>query len=295
MYPWCDRSGRLSWLKLAVFVGILLPGLWGAVLWASAEAPAPGALAGSSAMPVTAALHLIGLWSIRFLLITLAITPLRRIGAWPRAVTLRRMLGVAAFAYAAIHLTLYVVQQNYRLLFVASEIALRIYLTIGFAALVGLLLLALTSTDGAMRRLGGRKWQRLHYLVYPLTVLGLAHFFIQSKIDVSEPVLMSGFFIWLMLYRLAYRRNGERPLGALQLAGLAAGAAGLTLLGEAAWYELATGIGAERILAASFEFRHPRPFWWVLLAGSIFVFLKLAAERYWASTRPGGRRLPAPV
>lgn len=291
MYPWLDRSGQVSWLKLSIFIGILLPGLWAAFIWANGTPPAPGALA-TSAMPVTAALLLIGQWSVRFLLITLAITPLRRIGAWPKAITLRRMLGVSAFFYVAIHLTLYIVQQNFRLSFVASEVVLRIYLTIGFVAFVGLLILAITSTDRAMRRLGGRKWQRLHYLVYPLTVLGLAHFFMQSKINVSEPVLMSGLFIWLMLYRVAYRWNGDQGLSLLQLGALAVGSALLTLAGEALWYQLATGIGGERILAATFDFRHVRPAWWVLLATAAFVPLKWAADRYWSRQRVAREQAP---
>ncbi len=282
---------------MGVFLGVLLPGSWAAFAWAFGQptaSPTPSALGaavgGTNAMPVTAALHLIGLWSVRFLLITLAITPLRRIGGWPRLVTLRRMIGVAAFAYVAIHFTLYIVQQNFRILFVVNEIILRIYLTIGFVALLGLLVLALTSTDSAMRRLGGKKWQRLHYLVYPLTMLGLAHFFMQSKINVSEPVLMSGIFLWLMLYRLAYRWNGERALSLWQLGSLALAASLLTLLGEAAWYQFATGIGGERILRATFDLRHIRPAWWVLLAGGGVMVLKLAADRLWNQKKGAGRR-----
>jgi sulfoxide reductase heme-binding subunit YedZ len=294
LYPWLDRSGQLSWLKLSVFIGVLMPGLWAAFIWANGTPPAPGVLA-ASAMPVTAALHLIGQWSVRLLLITLAITPLRRIGAWPRAITLRRMLGVSAFFYVAIHFTLYIVQQNFRLAFVASEVVQRIYLSIGFVALVGLLILALTSTDSAMRRLGGKKWQRLHFLVYPLVVLGLAHFFMQSKINVGEPVLMSGCFIWLMLYRLGYRWNGDQALSVAQLGVLAIGTAVLTLAGEALWYQLATGIGGERILAATFDFRHVRPAWWVLLAASAFIPLKMVADRRWGRQRRAGGRATVPA
>lgn len=301
MYPWLDRAGKFSWLKMSMFVAILVPGTWAACAWAFGQptvAPAQGVLgavqSGVNAMPVTAALHQIGLWSVRFLLITLAITPLRRIGGWPRLVTVRRMVGVAAFAYVAIHFCLYIVQQNYRFLFVASEILQRIYLTIGFVALLGLLVLALTSTDSAMRKLGGKTWQRLHYLVYPLTALGLAHFFMQSKINVSEPVLMSGLFIWLMLYRLAYRWNGERALSLWQLTGLAVASAVLTLLGEAAWYQFATGIGGERILRATFELRHIRPAWWVLLVTAAIVPLKIAADRLWNQRKRAGQR-PLPV
>lgn len=284
---------------MSVFIGILVPGIWAACNWAFGQPVTPsgttlgapaGPLGAANAMPVTEALHQIGLWSVRFLLITLAVTPLRRIGAFPRLVTLRRMVGVAAFAYVAIHFILYIVQQNYRLAFVASEIVLRIYLTIGFVALLGLLVLALTSTDSAMRRLGGKKWQRLHYLVYPLTALGLAHFFMQSKINVSEPVLMSGIFLWLMLYRLAYRWNGERTLVLWQLGALAIAAALLTLLGEAAWYQFATGIGGERILRATFDTRHLRPAWWVLLATLAVIPLKVAADRLWNQRKSGGRR-----
>ncbi|WP_374382698.1 sulfite oxidase heme-binding subunit YedZ [Dongia sp.] len=288
MYPWLDRTGKVSYLKLATFIGVLLPGLWAAFVWSMGQAPQPSGL-GTSAMPVTNALHVIGDWSVRFLLITLAVTPLRRLAMWPRVITLRRMLGVTAFAYVAIHLVLYIVQQNYRLLFVASEIALRIYLTIGFVAFVGLLALAITSTDSAMRRLGGKKWQRLHYLAYPLTMLGLAHFFMQSKINVTEPVIMSGCFLWLMLYRLAHRWNNEKPLLAWQLASLAIGAAVLTQLGEAAWYQFATGIGAERIFNAVFDFHHVRPAWWVLGAASAFIPLPWIARRFWAAGRVAAR------
>lgn len=288
MYPWLDRSGQISRLKLIAFISVLLPGLWAAFVWAYAAQPGPGVLV-ASAMPVTAALHVIGQWSVRFLLLTLAITPLRRIGAWPRMIILRRMLGVTAFFYVAIHFILYIVQQNYRFGFVASEIALRIYLTIGFVALVGLLVLAITSTDSAMRRLGGKKWQRLHYLVYPLTALGLAHFFMQSKINVSEPVLMSGLFIWLMLYRLVFHWNGVRALSSLQLTLIAISSAFLTLAGEVLWYQLATGIGGERILVSIFDFRHVRPVWWVLLATLLFIPLKWAADRYWSRRRTSAR------
>jgi len=222
---------------------------------------------------------------VRFLLLTLMVTPLRRIGAWPQIVTLRRMLGVTAFFYVVIHFILYIVQQNYRLGFVASEIALRIYLTIGFVALLGLFMLTITSTDGAMRRLGGKKWQRLHYLAYPLTALGLAHFFMQSKINVSEPILMSGLFIWLMLYRVAFRWNSARALSLLQLILLAISSAVLALAGEVLWYQLATGIGGERIFVSLFDFRHVRPAWWVLLVTLLSIPLKWTADRYWGHRR----------
>ncbi|MDY0881591.1 sulfite oxidase heme-binding subunit YedZ [Dongia soli] len=302
MLPWYDRNRQFSGFKASIFGGILLPGLWIGVAWALgrydaasstvAAAPALPAINASAgalplgAMPVTEALHQIGLWAVRFLLLSLAVTPFRRIGQWPRLIQVRRMLGVAAFSYAAIHLFLYIVQQHYRLVFVASEIASRIYLTIGFAALLGLCTLAATSTDSALRRLGGRTWQRLHYLVYPITVPALVHFFLQSKVNVTEPVLMSGFFIWLMSYRLAYRLNGDRALSLWHLLGLAVWAGLLTAFGESAWYQFMTGLGGKRILLANLSFAHHiRPSWWVLAAGSAMMGLKLIADRVWAGKK----------
>jgi len=310
--PWFDRAGQFSWLKTLCLVGITTPGLWIAGAWIMASQhglPAPaegiggiGLAAGNAAggpglalgaMPVTEALHQIGQWAVRFLLITLAVTPLRRIGAWPRLMLLRRMLGVAACAYAAIHLTLYIVQQHFRLGFVASEILLRFYLTIGFVALLGLLALAATSTDRMMRRLGGRNWQRLHYLSYPIAALALFHFFLQSKANVTEAALTTGFFYWLMLYRIAYRWNRERTLVIWQLGLLAVSAGLATALGEAAWYQFATGLGGERILLANLRFAtHIRPCWWVLGAGLGLLLLKLAADRFW-STKKRQRMRPA--
>jgi sulfoxide reductase heme-binding subunit YedZ len=298
LYPWQDRAGRLSGLKLTVFLALLLPGSWIAFAWAFAtpNPEATGILAGAvtaatDAMPVTKALHEIGLWAVRLLLLTLAVTPLRRIAAWPALVQLRRMLGVAAFAYVAIHFTLYIVQQNFRLGFVASEIVQRIYLTIGFIALLGLMILAFTSTDAMMRRLGGKRWQRLHYLVYPLVVLGLWHFFLQSKINVTEPVLMGGLFIWLMLYRLAYRWNDDHALETWHLAVIAIAAGALTMVGEWAWYETMTSLGGSRIFAANFSLAGGlRPAWWVLMVGGGIICLKWTAGRWWGRDRGKARR-----
>ncbi len=316
--PWFDRAGQFSWLKALCLAGIVAPGVWIAIAWfvadqtasvpvpmaalnaGSALAPAgaqvgPGALP-LGAMPVTEALHQIGLWTVRLLLITLAVTPFRRIGAWPRLVLLRRMLGVGAFAYAAIHLTIYIAQQHFRLGFVASEILLRFYLTIGFVALLGLSALAATSTDRMMRRLGGKNWQRLHYLVYPIAVLGLFHFFLQSKLNVTEAASMAGLFYWLMLYRLAYRWNRQQALMVWQLALVAIAAGLLTALGEATWYQFATGLGGERILLANLRFAaHIRPCWWVLGAGLGVTLLKVVADRLWAGRKraPARRAVPA--
>ena len=163
--------------------------------------------------PVMEAIHGTGLWAIRCLLISLAITPLARALDWPGLLLVRRNVGVAAACYAVAHLCLYVVDQNFMALTVVSEIALRFYLTIGFVALLVLLALAITSTDGWVKQLG-RNWKRLHRLAYPFGAVALLHFYIQSKLNVSEPVFVSGLFVWLMaLARVPEAWRRDRRIG----------------------------------------------------------------------------------
>jgi len=256
---WHDRQGRFSPLKLVVLLGVLAPGLWvGWKLYAGLLGP----------KPINAALHEIGLWSVRLLLLTLAITPLRLITGQNRLILVRRMLGVASFAYVVIHLALYIVDQNFNLLRVASEIVLRFYLLIGFAGLIGLSALAATSTDAMIRRLGALRWNRLHRLVYPIALLALWHGALQSKIDASEHIIMTGLFLALMAVRAM---RGRMPVNVLTLLGLAVLALAATALVEVLWYALATGIPARRIFDANFMLAlQPRP---ALVVGMIVMSL----------------------
>ena len=284
--PWTDRTGRLSVLKLVVFVALFVPGLvTGIALLRASLDPAP-LIGPFAARPVTAALHDTGDWAVRFLLLTLAVTPLRRLFGWGRVLQVRRMLGLAAFAYAAVHLGLYIAQEHGNLAKVASEIVLRFYLTLGFIALLGLIALAITSTDGAIRRLGALRWNRLHLLVHPVTVLALIHFFLQSKVDVTEPVLMSGCYLWLLGVRFLEKTplkgaaDGRRGRATAFLTLLAlALAAGLATAGvEALWYGLASGVDPLRVLAANLDLSTlpPRPAVTVALAGGIIALVQAA-------------------
>ena len=169
--------------------------------------------------------------------------------------------------------------QGYDLQKVISEIVLRIYLTIGFAALLGLAILGVTSTDGMVRRLGAMRWNTLHKTVYAITTLALVHFALQSKIDVTQAVLMAGLFFWLMGFRLL-RRYGV-VLGALPLCALALAAGVLTALTEAGWYASMTGLSGMRVLWANLDFEYViRPAWWVLLAGLVMVAITAATARF---------------
>ncbi|CAH1658686.1 Protein-methionine-sulfoxide reductase heme-binding subunit MsrQ [Hyphomicrobiales bacterium] len=279
--PWCDRAGRLSPLKLVTFLCVLAPGIWIGFSWA---------MGWYAPKPVTEAIHQNGLWAVRLILASLAVTPLRRIGNWPKLILIRRMLGVAAFGYVVIHFALYCLDQGFDLGRVASEIALRIYLTIGFVALVGLAALAATSTDAMIRRLG-RRWQTLHRAIYAITPLALIHFYLQSKIDVTEAVLMTGLFGLAFAYRLMHRF--AIPLRAVQLAGAAVVTGALTAVVEIIWYAATTGAPWQFVLEANLDVETAiRPAWWVMAVG--FGIALIAAVRLPQGGNPR-RAAPLPV
>src|SRR3977135_3157668 len=191
MALWHDRRGRFSPLRAATLVVLVAPLL--ALVYFTATH-------NLGARPRTEAIHEMGLWAFRFLLLSLFVTPLRRIAPYAQLIVVRRMIGVAAFLYIALHFALYIYDQMFDLPKVASEIVLRYYLTIGFTAWLGLAVLAATSNNAMVRRLGGIRWRRLHWPVYPIAVLGAIHYFMQSKLEVFEPTVMGGGFIWLMVY-----------------------------------------------------------------------------------------------
>ena len=262
--PWLDRAGRLSLLKLAAFLLAVAPACYLAGAYATNTL---------GPKPITALIHGTGEWTIRFLLASLAVTPLRRVANWPKLINVRRLLGVTTSAYALAHLALYIVDQNFDLAKVVSEIALRFYLTIGFVALLGLIALGATSTDAAIRRMG-KNWTRLHKAAYAIGILGLLHYFLQSKIDVSDPVFWTGLFVLLMGWRLMQRVR--LPMRPWSLALLAV-AAGLATAGiEAAWYGIKSGIPADLVLGANLDFSDViRPAWWVLAIGLMLPLVAL--------------------
>ena len=278
---WQDHARKFAPLKFVVFLLVLWPAVWLGLRWLNHD------LGGR---PITELIHGFGDWAVRFAVIALAVSAARPVLDWPRALLLRRMLGVTAACYAAAHFTLYCVDQKWNLLRVASEIIHRFYLTIGFVALLGLLVLAITSTDGWQRRLAGN-WKRLHKLVFPVAVLALFHYFLQSKADVTDAVLLFGFFAWLVLWRQAPRRWQGR-LALLPI--LAVAAALLTAAVEAAWYGLATGVRAERVLLANLDVAFgPRPAVEILIWG--FLLFAVAAVRRWVKRWSNRRRKTPPA
>ena len=176
--------------------------------WAAALAPlallaADAALHRLGANPIEAVLNRLGFWTLTFLTLSLAPTPLHRWGgpAWP--LRLRRLLGVTAFAYAALHFAWYLgVDQFFDLQVVAADVVKRPFITVGFAALLLLLPLAVTSTDGWVRRLGFARWKALHRLAYAAALLGVVHFVWRVKADRLKPALFAVAIGLLLLARL---------------------------------------------------------------------------------------------
>lgn len=283
--PWRDRRGRFLPFKATVFASLFVPGALYAYWLATNQ------LGGRAVMECV---HGMGLWTIRLLMIALAITPLSRALELPQLLLVRRNVGVAAALYGVAHLSLYVVDQNFKLWTVVSEIALRFYLTIGFVTLLVLLSLAWTSTDAWVKKLG-RNWKRLHKLAYAAGTVALLHYYIQSKLNISEPAFVAGLFTWLMLWRATpetWRRRQGTGFALAFYSGLAVLAAVATVGLESGWYAIATNVPAWRVLAANETIaRGLRPAHWVFVVTASFALL-VVARRLLRMVRPM-RRVPA--
>jgi methionine sulfoxide reductase heme-binding subunit len=212
------------------------------------------------------AIKISGDWALRLFWLVLLVSPARRILAAPRLIRMRRILGLGAFGLTALHFGLYALDQQFDWGHIGLEILLRIYLTIGAAAMIGLAALAASSSDRAVARLGSTGWNRLHGWIYAIAALSAVHFLLQSKTDTFEPMLMFGLLAWLVGYRLIHRLTGDVSAG--RLLGLAVAAGALTATAETSWHALATGVDPWRLLAAHLDFAYGlRPAWWVLIAG----------------------------
>jgi sulfoxide reductase heme-binding subunit YedZ len=211
-----EQRYRLIYKPLG-FIACLLPLAWlmcGAFGWLDFSLGAD---------PVKKLEHVLGKTSLNILLLTLAVTPVRHIVNLPHLPRLRRMLGLFAFGYALLHFWVYLaldLEFNFRTLF--ADIAKRPYITIGFTALLLLIPLAVTSTNRMMRRLG-RRWQKLHRLIYPIAILGVWHFYWQVKRDIRQPLLYAGILAVLLGYRWmrARRRAAPAPAAATSKSGFA--------------------------------------------------------------------------
>lgn len=198
------RKGTFRALKVAVFVLCLVP----LILLALEAFGVGGRSLGTN--PVEELIHRNGKWGLNFLLITLAVTPLRRITGWNPLIRFRRMFGLFAFFYILMHFLMYAgLDQRFAVGYIIEDVIERPYITLGMVGLVLLLPLAITSTNGMMRRLG-RRWQKLHRLVYLIAILGVWHFYWQVKQDILEPLIYAGILAILLGVRFVYYRKRKR-------------------------------------------------------------------------------------
>ncbi len=198
-------------MKLLVFAAALIP--FAHLVWR-------GFHGDLTADPLVEITNETGIWTLRFVVITLAITPFRRVSGWHPVIRYRRMLGLFAFFYASLHFLTYLVGDRFASLdfpdgFVAwstgvhllasiwEDVAKRPYITVGFIAFVSMIPLALTSTAGWIRRLGGRNWQRLHRLIYLTAIAAVTHYWWRVKADTLHPAIYAGIVAVLLGYRLA--------------------------------------------------------------------------------------------
>ena len=160
------------------------------------------------ANPIEFVLRSLGTWTLTLLLVTLSITPLRLLSGWNSLIRVRRMLGLFAFFYACLHFLTYAgVDQSFDLSAILADIVKRPYITIGFTCFVLLIPLAATSTNAMQRRLGGKRWQQLHRLIYLIAVGGVVHYLWLVKKDITLPVLYGLVLAVLLGIRFAWRRR----------------------------------------------------------------------------------------
>src|SRR5256886_14109344 len=183
-----------KWTKVAVFLLCLVP--LDALIWRAIHN-------GLGANPVEFIQLTTGRWTLRFLIITLCITPFRKLLDLPDLIRFRRMLGLSAFFYVSLHFLTYLgPDQSFDLSAMWKDVAKRPFITMGFAAFVLLIPLAITSTTGWIRRLGGKRWQLLHRSIYVAAVCGVIHYYWLVKSDVRKPVFYGALVGILLLWRL---------------------------------------------------------------------------------------------
>jgi sulfoxide reductase heme-binding subunit YedZ len=197
-------AARLRWLKPVVFVAVVVP------VAGTAFRLLTGRL---GANPIAEAMNELGLWTLIWLLASLGCTPLKILFGWTWPLRLRRLLGVTAFVYASMHFVVYVaVDQFFSWPDIWEDIAKRKFITVGFAALVLLLPLAITSTNKMVKRLGYARWKRLHRLVYAAAVLGVIHFLWRVKADPRTPIIYGLVLTFLLGVRVfGWLRDRRSP------------------------------------------------------------------------------------
>lgn len=199
--PISDRSPN-GLLKPAAFVAASGPAVW--LVHAALTD-------GLGAEPVEKIAHVSGISALVLLLLTLSVTPLRRASGWNELIRLRRTLGLFTFFYVCVHASDYFLfDQSLSIPDIAADVAKHPWVLLGFSGFILLVPLAVTSTRGWVRRLGGKRWQRLHRLAYAVAALGVAHYFLSVKRDVTQPLVFAAVLAAILAARIASARLPRR-------------------------------------------------------------------------------------
>jgi sulfoxide reductase heme-binding subunit YedZ len=198
-----SRSRLVSIIKVVVFVAALLPLAW--LAWKTLHNDL-------GANPVEFITHATGDWALIFLLLSLVITPLRKLAKFPDLIRFRRMLGLYAFFYASLHLLTFTgLDHHFNWVEVLPDVYKRPFVTAGFTAWVLMVPLALTSTAWSIRKLGGKNWQRLHWLVYFSAIAAVVHYWWLVKKDITDPLIYGVILAVLLGARFVFRFIDRRP------------------------------------------------------------------------------------
>jgi sulfoxide reductase heme-binding subunit YedZ len=275
-WPWNDRQGRLSPLKLTTFLASFLPAIW---LTDQVYEQNFGLF------PLAGMTYWSGVWSMAFLLLALCVTPAAKVFRWPRLTILRRMVGVTALVYTIAHIIIYFALRMWDFVSIGNEMITRLSLIIATLSTIGIVALGVTSFDEAIKRMGSDGWNRLHNTVYVLTLMALIHYILSPGIYPSQ-YWMSGMFLWLMLWRWLDRQGRGTSIAMLFL--LAIGTTLFTALFEAFWINIYQDFEFSSTLSNNFTLTFGISAAWKNLAvGLAVVVLALFAQ----ARRP--RHLPS--
>ncbi|MCB1331623.1 MAG: ferric reductase-like transmembrane domain-containing protein [Maritimibacter sp.] len=280
--PWMDARGRLSPFKAASFAALCAPAVWMAVRFSSGT--------WDFISPYIPLIYHSGLWTTYLLLLSLLVTPLRRITGWGPLLQIRRMIGVAAFLYGVLHLIAWFGLRAWSAQTLTAEALSRPTIWVATLGFVVLFALTATSTDGAVRRMGPERWRRLHRLVYPAAFLGVLHFLMSPGSLQGKPFLMAGALVWLLGWRVLDRRGAGRAPRALFALGLAASA--VTFFLQPVWLATFQALRQIQSPGAAMADNFDPQVWiylgvppvWILLGATLAVALYAAFRRRPART-----------
>ncbi len=259
IWPWQDGKHGFSPLKASIFALMFVPAIW-LLYQVGTEQFGPVPLGGMT--------YWSGVWATAILLLALAITPAVTIFRWRRLIIVRRMVGVTALAYTIAHIIIYFALRFWDFASIAHEMATRFTLMVATVSTIGLIALGATSLDAAVARMGAKGWKQLHNTVYVFTALALLHYLL-SPAAYPEQYLMSGMFLWLMVWRVLNRRG--RGTDARALAVLAVASCLFTVFFEAGWLWAYHGYEPLRTLGNNFSLDLGIPPAWQILALGLLV------------------------